>query len=35
MSKALRALTRLKMPADKAPELSGPIDGLKMLARKG
>lgn len=30
-AKALRAFTRLKMPMDKAPELSGPLDGLKMM----
>jgi phytoene dehydrogenase-like protein len=32
-AKALRAFTRLKMPADKAPELSGPLDGIVMMWR--
>jgi len=30
-AKALRAFTRFRMPVDKAPELSGPLDNLKML----
>jgi phytoene dehydrogenase-like protein len=32
-AKALRAFTRLKMPADKPPELGGPLAGLKMMLR--
>jgi phytoene dehydrogenase-like protein len=32
-AKALRAFTRLKMPMDKAPELAGPLDGIKMMLK--
>ncbi len=32
-AKALRAFTRLKMRMDKAPELAGPLDGIKMMLR--
>jgi phytoene dehydrogenase-like protein len=31
--KALRAFTRFKIPADKPPELSGPLDGIKMMLK--
>jgi phytoene dehydrogenase-like protein len=32
-AKALRAFTKLKMPQDKPPELSAPLDGIKMMMR--
>ena len=31
--KALRAFARLKMPQDKAPELAGPLAGIKMMVK--